>query len=73
MAVFSEVDGRIANNLNARTLVEMVILGAEDLPVMAVPRKLLANRKTAVFGALIGFLVGGVSAAVGAWLIQQLI
>ena len=73
MAVFSEVDGRIARNLNVLTLVEMVILGAEDLPVMAVPRKLVENGKTAVLGALHGLIIGGFSAAIGAWLIQQLI
>ncbi len=72
LAVFSEVDGRIASNLNARTLVEMVILGAEDLPIMAVPKKLIANSKTAVWGALFGLLIGAVSAAVGAWIIQNL-
>lgn len=72
LSVFSEVDGRIASNLNARTLVEMVILGAEDLPVMAVPRKLVEDGRTAVLGALFGLFVGGGSAAVGAWLIQQL-
>lgn len=72
LAVFSEVDGRTTSNLNARTLVEMVILGAEDLPVMAVPRKLVGHGKTAVFGAFLGFVVGGMSAGIGAWLIQQL-
>lgn len=74
LAVFSEVDGRIASNLNARTLVEMVILGADDLPVMAVPKKLVGgNGKTAVIGGAYGLLVGGVSAALGSWLIQQLL
>ncbi|WP_420631557.1 hypothetical protein [Candidatus Leptofilum sp.] len=72
LAVFSEVDGRATSNLNARTLVEMVILGAEDLPIMAVPRKLVGNGKTAVSGALFGLAIGGISAAIGAWLIQQL-
>ena len=73
LAVFSEVDGRVISTLNARTLVEMVILGADDLPIMAVPQKLLRNGKTAVFGALFGLSIGGISAAAGAWLIQQLL
>jgi uncharacterized membrane protein YoaK (UPF0700 family) len=73
LAVFSEVDGRIASTLNARTLVEMVILGAEDLPIMAVPKKLIEDPKTAVLGAIIGLVFGGVCAAIGAWLIQQLL
>ncbi|MBK7895242.1 MAG: hypothetical protein IPJ90_10270 [Anaerolineaceae bacterium] len=73
LAVFSEVDGRIASNLNARTLVEMVILGADDLPIMAVPKKLVADRKTAVLGALLGVVLGAIGAAIGAWLIQQLL
>lgn len=72
LAVFSEVDGRIASNLNARTLVEMVILGAEDLPIMAVPKKLINDSKAAVWGALFGMMVGGASAAIGAWVVQQL-
>ncbi|WP_420642905.1 hypothetical protein [Candidatus Leptofilum sp.] len=72
LAVFSEVDGRIASKLNARTLVEMVILGAEDLPIMAVPQKLMSDSKAAVLGALFGLTVGGISTAIGAWLIQQL-
>lgn len=73
LAVFSEVDGRIASNLNARTLVEMVILGADDLPVMAVPQKLTGkNGRTAVLGAGIGLIVGSISAAVGAWIVQLL-
>jgi hypothetical protein len=73
LAVFSEVDGRIASNLNARTLVEMVILGADDLPIMAVPQKLIEDGKTAVLGALWGLLLGGISATAGAWLIQRLL
>lgn len=73
LAVFSEVDGRIASNLNARTLVEMVILGADDLPIMAVPQKLVVDSRTAVLGALSGLIVGGIGAAIGAWLIQQLL
>lgn len=73
LAVFSEVDGRVASTLTARTLVEMVILGADDLPIMAVLKKLVGgNRQTAVIGALHGLILGGLSAAVGAWLIQQL-
>ncbi|MCA9919130.1 MAG: hypothetical protein KC445_14315 [Anaerolineales bacterium] len=73
LAVFSEVDGRVARNLNVRSLVEMVILGADDLPIMAVPQKLMADGRTAVLGALTGLIVGGISAAIGAWLIQQLL
>lgn len=73
LAVFSEVDGRFVSKLNARTLVEMVILGADDLPIMAVPQKLIADGKTAVKGALAGLVMGGISAAIGAWLIQQLL
>lgn len=74
MAVFSEVDGRLVSKLTARTLVEMVILGADDLPIMAVPKKLLSgNERTTVLGALIGFVVGGISAGLGAWLIQELL
>ncbi len=74
LAVFSEVDGRFVSNLTARTLVEMVILGAEDLPVMAVPEKLLAgDRKSAVLGAVVGAAIGGLGAALGAWLSQQLL
>ncbi len=73
LSVFSEVDARITSNLTARTLVEMVILGADDLPVMAVPKKLMSNRRTAVIGGVFGLIVGGISAAIGAWLIQQLI
>lgn len=73
LAVFSEVDGRIASTLTARTLVEMVILGADDLPIMAVPQKLAGgNGRTAVAGAIFGLILGGFSAAAGAWLIQQL-
>ena len=72
LAVFSEVDARVTSNLTARTLVEMVILGADDLPITAVPKKLVGgNGKTAVTGALFGLILGGVSAALGAWLIQQ--
>ncbi len=74
LGVFSEVDGRIASTLTARTLVEMVILGADDLPVMAVPKKLVGgNGKTAVIGGAYGLLIGGVSAGLGSWLIQQLL
>ncbi len=73
LAVFSEVDARIASNVTARTLVEMVILGADDLPVMAVPKKLMGQGRTAVIGGLFGLVIGGISAAVGAWLIQQLL
>ncbi len=73
LAVFSEVDARIASNVTARTLVEMVILGADDLPIMAVPKKLMEHGRTAVIGALLGLVVGAISAAVGAWLIQQLL
>jgi hypothetical protein len=73
LAVFSEVDGRIASTLTARTLVEMVILGADDLPIMAVPKKLMSNGRTAVIGGVFGLIVGGISAAVGAWFVQQLL
>ena len=74
LAVFSEVDGRIASKLTARTLVEMVILGAEDLPILAVPKKLMGdNKKTAVTGAAMGLFIGGISAGLGALLIQQLL
>lgn len=73
LSVFSEVGGRVASNLTARTLVEMVILGADDLPVMAVPKKLVGHGQTAVLGGLFGLVLGGVSAGVGAWLIQQLL
>ncbi|MCA9953559.1 MAG: hypothetical protein KC434_02490 [Anaerolineales bacterium] len=72
LAVFSEVDGRLVSTLTARTLVEMVILGADDLPIMAVPQKLIGNGQTAVMGAVFGLVLGGLSAAAGAWLIQQL-
>jgi hypothetical protein len=74
LGVFSEVDGRIASTLTARTLVEMVILGADDLPVMAVPKKLVGgNGKTAVIGGAYGLLIGSISAGLGSWLIQQLL
>jgi hypothetical protein len=73
LSVFSEVDGRIASTLTARTLVEMVILGADDLPIMAVPKKLMVNGRTAVIGGVFGLVLGGVSAAAGAWLIQRLL
>ncbi|MCB9008640.1 MAG: hypothetical protein H6656_14940 [Ardenticatenaceae bacterium] len=74
LAVFSEVDGRVTSNLTARSLVEMVILGADDLPIMSVPKKLMAgNGQTAVIGGLFGLLLGGASAGLGAWFIQQLL
>lgn len=74
LAVFSEVDGRIVSKLTARTLVEMVILGADDLPIMAVPKKLTgSNVRTAVIGTFIGFVLGGIGAVVGALLIQQML
>jgi hypothetical protein len=74
LSVFSEVEGRIAKNLTARSLVEMVILGADDLPILEVAKKLIhGDRETAVWGATIGFLLGGASAGLGAWLIQHLL
>ncbi|MCP4419096.1 MAG: hypothetical protein GY805_20970 [Chloroflexi bacterium] len=74
LSVFSEVDGRIAKNLTAYSLVEMVILGADDLPILEVVKKLIyGDRQTAVLGATIGFLLGGGSAGLGAWIIQQLL
>lgn len=74
LAVFSEVDGRVTSNLTAYTLVEMVILGADDLPIMAVPKKLVGgNGKAAVFGGLFGLILGGISAGLGAWIIQQVL
>ncbi len=73
LAVFSEVDGRVASKLTARALVEMVILGADDLPIMAVPKKLMSNGQTAVIGGVFGLILGGITAAAGAWLIQQLL
>lgn len=74
LAVFSEVDGRVTSNLTARTLVEMVILGADDLPIMAVPKKLIGGKgRTAVIGGIFGLVLGGISAGIGAWLIQQLL
>ncbi len=73
LAVFSEVDARVASTLTARSLVEMVILGADDLPIMAVPKKLMGDGRTAVIGGVFGLVLGGLSAGLGAWLIRELL
>jgi hypothetical protein len=73
LGVIAGVEKRAANKVTVRQLIEMVMLGADEWPLAEVFGFLSGpNRHTAVRGAIIGLLIGLLSAAAGAFLGLQI-
>lgn len=69
LGVIRELEGHANNRVTMRKMIELVILGEEDWPVNEVTGTLRGeNSKTAVIGAVLGIVLGLLSAGFGVWL-----
>ncbi|HEX6385742.1 MAG TPA: hypothetical protein VF177_13815 [Anaerolineae bacterium] len=73
LGVLGEFEGRTANRITVRSIVEMVILGADEWPVDRIIDPVLASSwKKAVVGVALGAVLGLSEAAVGVLVSQAL-
>lgn len=72
LGVITEIERRQTNRLTIRRLIEMIMLGSDRWPLLEMVAKVSGkNWRAAVIGAAIGLVLGGVGAAVGGLIGQQ--
>lgn len=73
LGVIMEIERRQVNWLTIRKLVEMIMLGSDRWPIVEVATRLSGNaRRTAVSGAVLGFVLGVLATAAGIIIGQQI-
>jgi len=66
LGVIVEIEQQQVKRLTLGRMIEMIMLGSDRWPIVEMVEKLTGtNRRTAVTGALMGFVLGGVGTAIG--------